>query len=57
MLSKLIKMLLLISAFTGYFSASAQNNTLEYYQDQALKNSPLLKDYQELKRATNHKLV
>lgn len=29
-----------------YFSASAQNNTLQFYQDQAQKNSPLLKDYQ-----------
>lgn len=46
MLSKLIKILFLITVFTGYFSAAAQNNTLEYYQDQALKNSPLLKDYQ-----------
>lgn len=42
---KLIKTLLIIAVFTGCFSVSAQNNTLQFYQEQALKNSPLLKDY------------
>ncbi len=28
------------------FSAFTQNNTLQFYQEQALNNSPLLKDYQ-----------
>ncbi len=37
---------LLILFLSVYFSAaSAQNNTLDYYQQEALKNSPLLKDY------------
>ena len=38
--------LLAILLLTGRFFASAQNNTLQFYQEQALKNSPLLKDYQ-----------
>ncbi|MEX8546122.1 MAG: TolC family protein [Mucilaginibacter sp.] len=42
---KLIKTLLMIAVFTGCFSVSAQNNTLQFYQEQALRNSPLLKDY------------
>ncbi len=37
----------LILFLSIHFSASfAQNNTLPYYQEQAQKNSPLLKDYQ-----------
>ncbi len=40
------KYFLLIFFLTGCLSAFSQNNTLEYYQNQALKNSPLLKDYQ-----------
>ncbi|MVN21419.1 TolC family protein [Mucilaginibacter arboris] len=52
MLSKLIKIVFLLTVFTSCFSAFAQNNTLEYYQDQALKNSPLLKDYQNQVAAT-----
>ncbi len=43
---KLIKTFFLLAVFIGCFSASAQNNTLQFYQEQALKNSPLLKDYQ-----------
>lgn len=37
---------LLILFLPACFSASAQNNTLQFYQEQALQNSPLLKDYQ-----------
>ena len=42
---KLIKTLLIITVFIGCFSVSAQNNTLQFYQEQAFKSSPLLKDY------------
>ncbi len=43
----------LILFLSVFFSATfAQNNTLPYYQDQAQKNSPLLKDYQNQVAAT-----
>ena len=37
---------LLIFSLPGCIRSFAQNNTLQFYQDQALNNSPLLKDYQ-----------
>lgn len=42
----MIKYLVLLCLLSCCITVSAQNNTLQYYQDQAQKNSPLLKDYQ-----------
>ncbi|MGI4751194.1 MAG: TolC family protein [Janthinobacterium lividum] len=42
----MIKYCLILFLPMFFSAASAQNNTLQYYQDQAQKNSPLLKDYQ-----------
>lgn len=42
----MIKYCLILFLSVFFSAAFAQNNTLPYYQDQAQKNSPLLKDYQ-----------
>ena len=46
MFPKISKSFLLVLFSCCCFSVFAQNNTLDYYQEQALLNSPLLKDYQ-----------